>query len=87
MAQVWRASPQCGSPRARTGCDTIRWHQLAGVVLIGVVIAAAGVVTNVALAWTDIWPQVFLTVGSAFALGGVLFVLQRSWVEEVSEEV
>ena len=67
--------------------DRIRWGQLACIVVAGLAIAAVGVLMNVAWAWTDIWPQVFLTVGSTFALGGVLFVLQRSWVEEVSEEV
>jgi hypothetical protein len=67
--------------------DRLRWRQLAAVILIGVVVAAIGVIANVALHWTDIWPDVFLTVGSTFALGGVLFVLQRSWVTEVATEV
>lgn len=57
------------------------------MVLIGVVVAAFGVAANVGLHWTDIWPEVFLTVGATFALGSVLFVLQRSWVTEVTTEV
>jgi hypothetical protein len=64
----------------------IQWRQLGGVVLIGVVVATAGIVLNLVLGVTNIWPQVLLTVGSTFALGGVLFVLQRSWVAEVGEE-
>ena len=42
------------SPQAH---DRIRWGQLVGVVFVGLVIAAAGVITNVALAWTDIGPR------------------------------
>jgi hypothetical protein len=71
-------------PRRR---EQIRWAQLILVVLIGVPVAAFGVAANVRLHWTDIWPEVFLTVGATFALGGVLFVLQRSWVTEVTTEM
>ncbi|MHB8335582.1 MAG: hypothetical protein ACYDEH_11905 [Acidimicrobiales bacterium] len=73
--------------RTRRTSEQIHWGQLASVVLVGVAVAAFGVFTNIGLHWTDIWPVVFLTVGSTFSLGGVLFVLQRSWVSEVTEEV
>ena len=65
----------------------IRWKQLTMAVVAGLALSALGIIANVSLGWTDIWPQVFLTFGSAISLGGVLFVLQRSWVQEVSEEV
>lgn len=65
----------------------IRWKKLTLAVVTGLALSALGIIANIGFGWTDLWPQVFLTFGSAISLGGVLFVLQRSWVQEVSEEV
>jgi len=51
----------------------------------GGALVVLSIVSNVSWDWRDIWPDVFLQVGSAVGLAGVLFGLERAFVKRVTD--